>query len=307
LTFKARTHTLFLDRHSEALLNVDASTQFNIILSPTLYWVKLLKLPVRSVREARALLPSIFEESIADELVSYYIKKVDDHFIAIAYSDKTIVNLLAEKGLKSTQVRALYFAQFEIDALDAVCMNEQFAMIKKEGIVIALPRTLLAPCEPLDLQKVTLSKNAISLARYAHLLSKKQRSALLVATSMLMVIFSFQWYYYAQKRITTEQEIEAVYTNSGLQATSFQNRARKKALNKVYRSQLFLRQSLQDLLAFTLLKGEYIEKIDSKKSTIIVTVKLNSEARLKAMMAKIKGHKKRLKKNDGYYVFEVKA
>lgn len=74
MKFNQKIQTVFLDPSSDAF-SVDGDV--NVILSPSLYWVKKVSLPVSSMREARQLLASLlrilFQKRVV--LVTVYIKK----------------------------------------------------------------------------------------------------------------------------------------------------------------------------------------------------------------------------------------
>ena len=85
MKFNTQLKTLFLDPHSEI---EHTDEKVNIILSPALYWVKRQTLPVKYIRDAMKLLPSIFEESVPEGHYSYSAYKDGDTFVLFAYDDK---------------------------------------------------------------------------------------------------------------------------------------------------------------------------------------------------------------------------
>jgi hypothetical protein len=88
MKFRRDTTTLFLDPASKEQLIYDTSKKVNIILSPSLYWVKKMSLPVTNVREVKKLLPSIFEDSLPVGHYSYTAYKHGEDFMLFAYEDK---------------------------------------------------------------------------------------------------------------------------------------------------------------------------------------------------------------------------
>ena len=85
--FNQKYKTIFLDPSSDIS---SVEEKVNVILSPSLYWVKKLSLPLKKASEAHKLLPSIFEETLPLGNYNYSVYKKGDDFFAFAYDDKAI-------------------------------------------------------------------------------------------------------------------------------------------------------------------------------------------------------------------------
>ncbi len=72
MQFNRQHKILFLDPNYPA---VCGDEKVDIILSPSLYWIKKISLPLNSLREVRTLLPSIFEDMLPDGIYSYSVYK----------------------------------------------------------------------------------------------------------------------------------------------------------------------------------------------------------------------------------------
>ena len=56
------------------------TSKVDIILSPEFYWVRVFKLPVKSITQAKTVIPSLFEDLIVDnDKLSYYIIKIEEN------------------------------------------------------------------------------------------------------------------------------------------------------------------------------------------------------------------------------------
>jgi len=95
LKFKTDLEVIFLDP-DVALEQGDG--RLIVLLSPALYWVRAFELPVKSEKEAKKLLPSLFEEFLPEGEFSYYGYFEEDRYIGFAYEEESIRSVLAQKG-----------------------------------------------------------------------------------------------------------------------------------------------------------------------------------------------------------------
>ncbi|MEA2091565.1 MAG: hypothetical protein U9O83_04260 [Campylobacterota bacterium] len=116
--FNPKLTTLFLDPNSESSYSAIKGAKVNIILSPSLYWVKKLSLPVKYLRDAKKLLPSLFEDTLPKGNYSYTAYKSGDEFLIFAYEDKYILETLSKEGISLSNVANVYFAQSEMQNIE---------------------------------------------------------------------------------------------------------------------------------------------------------------------------------------------
>ena len=134
--FNQKHKTFFLDLSSPA---VEVDEKVNIILSPSMYWVKKLSLPLSKSSEAKKLLESIFEDTLPLGNYNYSVYKEGKFFFAFAYDDKFIIDTLEEKGISVANVASVHFAQSELGFIEgAVKINETQSIFLKDGILILL-------------------------------------------------------------------------------------------------------------------------------------------------------------------------
>ena len=139
--FNSKLKTIFLDPNSSTNNNSVADDEkVNVILSPSLYWVKKVSLPVKHEREVKKLLPSLFEDILPEDNYSYYVYKTGEEFLIFAYSDKIILDTLLEKNISLSNVSKIYFAQSEIkDIESALKINETQSIYLKDDLLILVP------------------------------------------------------------------------------------------------------------------------------------------------------------------------
>ncbi len=261
----------------------------DIILSPAFYWVKRLSLPVKYLREVKQLLPSVFEETLPEGTYSYSAYSEGDEYLAFAYSDKMILDMLAEKGVKASQINRVYFAQSEFDRLDGtVKLDDSAVMMVEKGVVIKVPSIVSTSSAALDMTGHKLSKQSIELARYAHIADR--RSLMLFASFMvvLALLYTSEWLIVASKTSQISDEQSEVYAKYGLKSTRLQNEAVLKKLEKRYERQMALRAVSSKLLGVTLQKDEKVHAFEHKGNSVHVSYAVASQKRADALKAELK-------------------
>ena len=136
-SFKQERQLLLLDEEIELEI-VDSDV--DVVLSPSLYWVRRFSLPTDSLKEAKKLLPSLFEEFLPQGVYSYYGFFDESGFVAFAYDESSIRHLLQQKGLSLAKVKDLYFAQNEIQK-DSLPMkiSQKSLLADVDAIILKLP------------------------------------------------------------------------------------------------------------------------------------------------------------------------
>lgn len=305
LGFKSKARALFIDTDSP---DYPLEGPVNIILSPSMYWVKRVSLPVKYLREVRALIPSLFEDNLPEGKYSYSAYRDGEEFLIFAYNDKELLDLIAEKGVASANINNVYLAQSEFDTLDApVKISDKSVLSLQNGVVVKLPAAMAPDAAALDLEGHTFSKQTIHLTRFNQIADKKSQKVFASILGVLIVMFTSEWLITASKVSTILAKQEAVFSEHGLPSTSFQNEAIHAKLNTVFERQSRIREILNLTLAAKLKPGEQLEHIALEKSKIVIEVKCASEAAGAAALAPLKKRFKRTntRYEDGTYFMEI--
>ncbi len=270
MPYNQQYKTLFLDPDYD-ISNVDEKV--DIILSPSLYWIKKISLPLKSLREIKTLLPSIFEEILPDGVYSYSVYKSneDDSFYAFAYEDKKILDLLAQYEIPMTNIASVRFAQSELNTIEgAVQINDEQCLYVKDSIVVLLPSAWVDEKQELSLDAITLSKHKIALQQFAHIIDYKS----LYGVISVLLIFIFLTI--GELVITTQRsddvvaKTDEIFVTEDLKPTLFENRSILKKFEKRHAFQTQFRAHLADLLALKLNKNEKMTSLSLKKKVLLV-------------------------------------
>lgn len=283
--FNHKNKTIFLDPDSPEIV---VDEKVNLILSPSLYWVKKLSLPLKSASDAKKLLPSIFEETIPDGNYSYSVYKKDGNFFAFAYDDKMIIDTLTTKGIAISNVDSVYFAQSELSFEGALKVNETQSLYLKDDILILLPCCWVEESGNLDLHEIALSKHSITLAQFGHIVDKSsfyKTGAILLALILLVTTELFVTNSKVNELVSLKEKL---FSKAKLQATMFQNEATLKKYEQIDSKQNRLREYMSIILSLKLKPTESLKKLSLKNKSFVADFNPLSQESIDKIMKKLK-------------------
>ena len=297
MNFNKKIKTVLLDPNSKRF---PLDEKVNIILSPSLYWVKKLSLPLKHAREVRKLLASLFEDTLPVSDYSYYVYKQDEDFFAFAYEDKVILELLSKQGISSSNVKNVYFAQSELFFIEgAMKINDTQSIYMKNDILILLPCCWIDEKGTLDLAQITFSKNSISLTQYGHIIDTKSIYKISAALVALIGIVFAEYFITAQKVEEITAKKDNIFIKNRLKSTMFENRSILKKYRAIYTKQMKLREVSSILISSKLKSSESFKQVSYKNSTYSVDFEFLSTATKESLISKFKAKKiKTTSKND---------
>ena len=272
-SFKRNTKVVFVDPSDTTPLSLVKGEKLDIILSPSLYWVKKMPLPVKSVREVKKLLPSIFEDSLPSATYSYTAYKQEDEFILFAYEDKKILDFLALKGITIANIRGVYFAQSEFqNSEEAYGVSETQSIISRDGLVVLVPSLWVRESQPLSLEEKTLSKHRVTLQQFGHIVDTKSLYTIAGILGVLAIILMVEIFIASSKRDAILASKDALFSKYKLQATMFQNKATHAKYTAIDKRQTHLREYISYFLNMHLKPTQKIKSIEMKNKTLFVTL-----------------------------------
>jgi hypothetical protein len=273
--FKKRYKSIFLDPDSEVLyvksLSGHANEKINIILSPTLYWVKKLSLPVKNVRDVKKLLPSLFEDTLPSGNYSYSAYKSGSEFYIFAYEDKKILDLLLQKGIPLSNVATLFFAQSEFCTIEnAIKINEFQCIYVKDEIVVVVPFSWIQDSKALDLRYIKPLKHSITLKQFGHVVDSKSLYKIGIIMALLIFLIATEYFITAKKTADILKLKDELFTKYKLQSTMLQNSATLKKYDSMYTSQIKIREYISYILTLKLKDKEELVHLNLKNNILQV-------------------------------------
>ena len=285
--FNKHIDTIFLDTICD---NFHTDNSVNIILSPSLYWIKKIILPVKSAKEAKPLLASIFEDTLPDGAYSYSVYKNDDDFLAFAYEDKKILELLEQKGIKQTQINNIYFSQNEFsDITKAMKINETQSIFVKDGIVVLLPCCWIKEHGYLNLDSINLSKKYINIRQYSHLVDEKSLYMITILSVIFTIFVASEYFISIQNISNLTDKKDEIFQKYSLKPTMMQNNAMLKGYEKINKQQTNLRVDIASVLSLNLPSEVKLTLLKSTNKKLIVhfnSVDKNSQLKIKQQLKK---------------------
>ncbi|MDA3947246.1 MAG: hypothetical protein PF439_11275 [Helicobacteraceae bacterium] len=305
LGFRSKAKAFFVDVDSP---DYPLEGAVNIILSPSMYWVKRVTLPVKYLYEVKTLIPSLFEDNLPEGKYSYSTYKDGDSFLIFAYNDKEVLDLIAEKGITSANINNIYLAQSEFDTIDTpINISKNSVIGLKNGVVVKLPSALAPDAATLDLDKHTFSKHTIHLTRFNQIADKKSQKVFATIFGFLIVMFATEWLITSSQVSAISEKESEVFSRHNLPSTSFQNEAIHAKLNTTFERQSRIREILNLALTITLKPQEKLEHISLEKSSVIIEIRTDSESTGAQSLSTLKQQLKRttVRYKDGIYTMEI--
>jgi len=305
LGFKTKAKAFFVDVDSPAYL---LDEPVNVILSPSMYWVKRVTLPVKYLRDVKSLIPSLFEDHLPEGKYSYSAYKEGDEFLIFAYNDKEILDLIAAKGITTAQLNNIYLAQSEFETLEGPRkINDSSIIDRQNGVVIKLPLALAPEAKPLDLSDHTFSKQNIHLTRFNQIADKKSQVIFASILGFLIVMFAAEWLITASKVRTLQEKQNEVFSQHKLPSTFFQNEAIHAKLNNTFERQIRIRNVLNLALTIKLAPHERMEQVQLEKNKIGIVITTDSLESGRKSLSRLRKAFKRTSDRfeNGTYVMEV--
>jgi hypothetical protein len=246
--------------------------KINIILSPSLYWVKKISLPVKYVRDAKKLLPSLFEDSISEGNYSYYVYKQGEYFFAFAYEDKVILEVLKEKGIALQNIAKIYFAQSELGHIEnALKIDETQSIVLKDDLIILLPCCWVEESATLDLAHVVHTKHTITLAQYNHIVDKGSLYKISAVMVAFIFLLSIEYIFTLQRVQEVQSTQENLFEKRDLKPTMFQNKSLLKKYTKLHTKQMKLRVYMAQILSLKLRGDDKLYSLTQKDKKLVAT------------------------------------
>ena len=303
--FKSSNTTIFLDPNSTNKISLEPKEKVDIILSPSLYWVKKLSLPVKSVREVKKLLPSIFEDTLLEGDYSYGAYKSEDEFFVFAYEDKKIIDELTKVGISFSNIASIHFAQSEFENLEeAIKINDDQSIYIKDEILVIVPTAWVKDAKELSLEDIELSKHTIKLQQYGHIVKNTSLYKIGAIVVALIVIIISEIFIASSKKDAIEQSKEKLFAKYKLQPTMFQNRSTLKKYTKIHTIQTKLREYISYFLTLKLKNDQKLTLLSYKDKKMTVKIsgvdETNKNNIIKQLDAKKLKYSKSFKNNTMY-------
>ncbi len=305
--FKSEKYIILADKEP---LRLNDNQIVDVVLSPKYYWVKKETLPLKYEYQAKKYAPSSFDGVIPDGHYSYLAKKGDDCFWMYAYDDSFILKELNKLGLKSSQIRRVFFAQNEFANIqNPISANRNEALTNHDGFVIKVPNSLALDCVDVKdfFAKNKLSNFYVNLNKFNKIIDFKK--AYIISALLLLLVIFYGFELFGLKKVQKDQESqrERISKMYKMPQTSIQTKALIKRFDKKLNSQKTLRENFYHVTKTPLLQKEYFSLISLDGKKMILNIQGLGESRIQVVDKHLKRHLKvkNMKKNGNSVIFEV--
>lgn len=221
---------------------IDTIDKIDIILSPEFYWVRVFDIPVKSISQARIVLPTLFEDIIENvRTLSYQVQKLENNrYLCFAYENRVIFDAIKNSGVNLSLVNSVYFAQNECQDFEQFSDGDKAFSYTQDKILVKIPKALLVSDVNINehIEKVNLSSNKVEIKLYNNLLSSKQIYLIIAACVLFSILNIFKIFDYSTQTKDLDNQIEKFKTtsnmpNSMLQVNSIINSEKKEVKQQI--------------------------------------------------------------------------
>jgi len=266
---------------------------YSLILSPQFYWVKRVKLPVKSEYKAKKLAPSVFEGSLPeDETYFYDVKYEKDRgtFIVIAYSKEYIYRSIKEKFSPKAKIRGIYFAQYELkDLKTCIAIDEEISLGNVDGLLIQVPSICVQSEENVRkyLPKVKLSTKRVRIENLEDSADSSDYIYYFIFLGLFLVSQIITYFAYSLDLTKYDDLKRSLIAKYHLPKTSFQLNSIKKSLQKELKEQKTIKNAMLKLDKIPLKSDEKYMDIILQKQSATFHIKTTKD-RAEKLLSKFK-------------------
>lgn len=234
-------------------MKIYENSKVDIILSPEFYWVRIFDIPVKNITQAKAVLPSLFEDILlkVGELSYQVIKLEDGKYLCFAYINKKIFEAIKNSGISLSLVNAVYFAQNECNDFRQFSVEDKSFLYTDDNILVKVPNEMLSQKVELNdfVENINFSSNKIDIKLYNNLLSPKQIKTVLIICSIISVVNFSKYFIYKSEISNQEKKIEDIRSSNNLPASSIQTDSIINSNKKIAQKEINKREALSYILS----------------------------------------------------------
>lgn len=225
------------------------TSKVDIILSPEFYWVRIFEIPVKNTIQAKAVLPTLFEDLLlkVGDLSYQVIKLEENKYLCFAYINKKIYEAIKQSGVNLSLINGIYFAQNECKEFREFCIEDKSFLYTNDEILVKVPNQVLSEKVDLNefLQSVNLSSNKVDIKLYSNLFNQKQIYAVMFICLVISVINFSKYFSYSNEISKENDKIEEIKKVNNLPSSMIQIDSIISSNKKVAQLEIKKREALE--------------------------------------------------------------
>lgn len=233
-------------------MRIIENSKVDIILSPEFYWVRIFDMPVKNIVQAKAVLPTLFEDILVKvgELSYQVIKLEENKYLCFAYINKKIFEAIKNSGISLSLVNAIYFAQNECKDFKQFSVEGKSFLYTEDKILVKVPNEMLTQKVQLNefIHNINLSSNKIDIKLYNNLLNSNQISIILGIFIIVSIVNSFKYFIYKSEISKIEDKIEQIKMVNNFPVSSIQMDSIINLNKKIAQKEINKREAISYIL-----------------------------------------------------------
>ncbi|QKF78428.1 hypothetical protein [Arcobacter defluvii] len=286
---------------------INETSKVDIILSPEFYWVRIFDIPVKNISQARAVVPTLFEDLLQDVTdLSYQVIKLETNkYLCFAYINQKIYEAIKQSGINLSLVNSIYFAQNECKNFKQFYVDDKSFLYTQDEILVKIPKELLS--EKVDLknyiENINLSANRVDIKLYSNFLTSKQINMILAFCLIFIVINFSKYFIYSNEISNLDKKMQDIKISNNLPNSMIQIDSIISSNKKIAQKEINKREAIYYILSnndfeiknielqndilnidFLNVNGKKLEEYISKKYKIISTNSSNLISNIKVQL-----------------------
>lgn len=286
---------------------INETSKVDIILSPEFYWVRIFDIPVKNISQARAVVPTLFEDLLQDVTdLSYQVIKLETNkYLCFAYINQKIYEAIKQSGINLSLVNSIYFAQHECKNFKQFYVDDKSFLYTQDEILVKIPKELLS--EKVDLknyiENINLSANRVDIKLYSNFLTSKQINMILAFCLIFIVINFSKYFIYSNEISNLDKKMQDIKISNNLPNSMIQIDSIISSNKKIAQKEINKREAIYYILSnndfeiknielqndilnidFLNVNGKKLEEYISKKYKIISTNSSNLISNIKVQL-----------------------
>lgn len=229
------------------------TSKVDIILSPEFYWVRILDIPVKTISQAKAVLPTLFEDLISKSTdLSYQVIKLEDNkYLCFAYLNQKIYETIKHSGLNLSLVNGIYFAQNECTEFRQFIVDGIGFLYTQDNILVKIPNEIISDKVNLNeyIHTINLSSNKIDIKLYNNYFNKKQLNILIIIFVLISIINFIKYISYSNEISKENEKIEEIKKKNNLPSSMIQVDSIINTNKKIAQMEIKKREALEYLFS----------------------------------------------------------
>jgi hypothetical protein len=252
----------------------DFNAKVRVILSPSFYWVKRQKLPIKTLFQAKKYFHAVFDGLLPVGNFTYDVYKEGEYFYFFAFDALAITQRLTALNIHASKIISIHFAQSLRHNINApLLISEHSVLDVQNGVVVRLPRAISFHPVELHLAHLELPKDArkIAITHHGHHLAWRQW-AIPTLLAILLLLFVGENIAKRLQISALDDQQHALYAKHNLPTTSIQNRAILDRYTTIKTEQEKIRTILNAIYRIPMPKNSYLFELNVAPKLIEATI-----------------------------------